>query len=91
MPQTGPGTPDWPWQASPNSRPFSPNYYANLYIDISDTWSYKLAALNAYSEEMRDYPHSRSLEAIENLAKLRGNQVGLKMAEAFQIIRKIEY
>ena len=63
----------------------------NLYVDISDTWLYKLAALKSYSEEMRDYPHSRSYEAIENLAKLRGNQVGLNMAEAFQIIRKIEY
>ena len=66
---------------------FSPN----LFIDISETWTDKLSALKAYSNEMRCYPHSRSLEAIKNLAKLRGNQNGLKMAEAFQIIRKIEF
>ncbi len=66
-------------------------FIPNLYIDISNTWLYKLAALKSYEKEMRDYPHSRSFEAIENLAKIRGNQVGLKMAEAFQIIRKIEY
>ena len=62
----------------------------NLFINISETWIYKEKALNAYSLEMRDYPHSRSIEAIHNLAKLRGNQVGISMAEAFQVIRKVE-
>lgn len=66
-------------------------FLPNLFIDISETWSHKLSALKAYSSEMRDYPHSRSIEAIKNLAKIRGNQNGLKMAEAFQIIRKIEF
>ena len=66
---------------------FSPN----LFIGIADTWDAKLSALNAYSREMRPYPHSRSMESILNLAKLRGNQVGLSMAEAFQVIRKIEH
>ncbi len=65
-------------------------FLPNLFIDISETWSNKLSALKAYSSEIRDYPHSRSFEAIENLAKIRGNQNGLIMAEAFQIIRKIE-
>jgi len=62
----------------------------NLYIDISNTWLAKLKGLKSYSQEIREYPHSRSFEAIENLAKIRGNQVGIKMAEAFQVIRKIE-
>tara|TARA_B100001989_G_scaffold223163_1_gene176942 strand:+ start:2962 stop:3642 length:681 start_codon:yes stop_codon:yes gene_type:complete len=66
-------------------------FLPNLFIDISETWGHKLSALKAYSNEIRDYPHSRSLEAIKNLAKIRGNQNGLVMAEAFQIIRKIEY
>jgi len=65
-------------------------FLPNLFIDISETWANKLSALKAYSSEIRDYPHSRSFEAIENLAKIRGNQNGLIMAEAFQIIRKIE-
>ena len=64
-------------------------FIPNLYIDISDNWLTKLNALKAYKTEMRDYPHSRSLESIENLAKVRGSQVGIKMAEAFQVIRKI--
>ena len=65
-------------------------FVPNLFIDISKTWEAKAAALNAYKSEMRDYPHSRSIEGIHNLAKLRGNQVGLIMAEAFQVIRKLD-
>jgi len=65
---------------------FSPN----LFVDISDHWDSKKEALIAYCDEMRDYPHSRSIEGIKNLAKIRGNQVGLYLAEAFQVIRKLE-
>ena len=64
-------------------------FIPNLFIDISSTWDDKEKALLAYKDELRVFPHSRSLEGIKNLAKLRGNQVGLKMAEAFQVIRKI--
>tara|TARA_B100000767_G_C19749847_1_gene530253 strand:+ start:468 stop:1151 length:684 start_codon:yes stop_codon:yes gene_type:complete len=62
----------------------------NLFIDISSTWKEKEVALNAYHDEIRLYPHSRSIEAIKNLACLRGSQVGVSMAESFQVIRKIE-
>ena len=54
-------------------------------------WNYKEKALKAYEEEIRPYPHSRSLTGISNLAKLRGNQVGLEFAEAFEVIRKLDY
>lgn len=66
------------------------SFLPNLFVDISKNWDLKKEALIAYSEEMRDYPHSRSIEGIKNLAKLRGNQVGLSLAEAFQVIRKLE-
>ncbi|WP_417829385.1 PIG-L deacetylase family protein [Thalassospira sp.] len=62
----------------------------NLHIDISNTWFDKQLALQAYEAEMREYPHTRSLQAVESLSRVRGNQVGLEMAEAFQVIRKIE-
>ena len=65
---------------------FSPN----LFINISNEWPYKERALEAYSAEMRDYPHSRSIKGIKNLANLRGNQIGYELAEAFEVIRKIE-
>ena len=66
------------------------SFCPNLYIDITGTWKKKLAALKEYQMEMRDAPHARSFEGLENLAKHRGNQVGLYWAEAFEIIRKIE-
>lgn len=65
------------------------NFSPNLFIDINETWETKELALNAYQSEIRNYPHSRSIKAISNLGEIRGNQVGLHMAEAFQVIRKI--
>lgn len=65
-------------------------FIPNLLISIEDTWDAKLEALKQYSTEIREYPHSRSYEAIKTLAKYRGYQVGLEMVEAFQVIRKIE-
>lgn len=65
---------------------FSPN----LYINVGPYWEVKEAALMAYRQEMREAPHSRSIEGIKALAKYRGHQVGLEKAEAFQVIRKIE-
>ncbi len=65
--------------------PFSPN----LYINISDYWPLKLAALKEFQQEMRPAPHTRSFEGLHNLAKYRGNQSGLNYAESFEIIRRI--
>ncbi|MBJ13725.1 MAG: GlcNAc-PI de-N-acetylase [Candidatus Marinimicrobia bacterium] len=71
--------------AAKKNKIFSPN----LYIDIQKNWPKKLKALKIYKDEMRSKPHSRSLEGLENLAKIRGNQSGLKKAEAFEVLRKI--
>lgn len=64
---------------------FSPNYF----VDISSTFERKMKALQAYDAEMRAFPHPRSYEAIEALAKWRGATCGLKMAEAFMVMRWI--
>lgn len=66
------------------------SFVPNLFVDITNNWSRKERALKAYSSEMKDYPHSRSIEGIKNLAKFRGNQIGHDMAEAFEVLRKIE-
>lgn len=65
------------------------SFNPNLYINITKTWKKKLKALKEYKIEMKNSPHSRSFEGLENLAKYRGNQVGLPYAEAFDVIRKI--
>lgn len=66
------------------------SFQPNLYVNISKFLEKKQQALSAYHEEMREYPHTRSFIGVENLAKLRGNQVGIEAAEAFQVLRKIE-
>ena len=61
-------------------------FVPNLFIDIQKFEKDKVSALQAYSQEMKQYPNSRSVESIMNLAKTRGNRVGLYMAEAFEVI-----
>ena len=74
------------WNVPSSSNAFIPNHF----VDISGTLAKKRAALDAYAEEMRDFPHTRSTEALEVLARWRGATVGLAAAEAFVIVRSIE-
>lgn len=60
------------------------------FVDISAVQEIKRRALEAYSEEMRPFPHPRSFEAIDVLAKWRGATAGLAAAEAFMILREVE-
>ena len=39
------------------------------------------------TEEMRESPHSRSIDNALRLNALRGNSVGVDYAEAFELIR----
>ena len=45
--------------------------------------------LEAYADEMRPWPHSRSIEAVEHLARWRGGQLGVNAAEAFCLMRAL--
>jgi LmbE family N-acetylglucosaminyl deacetylase len=73
------------WQ-TPGYFPFIPNVFVDIgkYIDI------KRKALEVYSEEMRQSPHSRSIENTLRLNALRGNAVGVEYAESFVLLRKIK-
>ncbi len=73
------------WQPPGSAPAFQPNWF----VDISDQWDRKREALVAYSSEIRDWPHARSLEAIEHLARWRGAQVGVEAAEAFCLLRQL--
>lgn len=68
-----------------NSKYFMPNYF----VDIKDTITKKVEAMKAYKSEIREFPYPRSVEAIENLAKTRGANVGFEYAEAFMVVRII--
>jgi LmbE family N-acetylglucosaminyl deacetylase len=71
--------------ATPIAEPFVPNHY----VDISDQLNTKIAALQAYQLEMREAPHSRSLEHVTHLAHHRGHTVGVAAAEAFLTVRTV--
>ena len=64
---------------------FKPDHF----VDISDTIDLKNKALSHYKKEINDMPHSRSLEAINALALVRGSEVGVRYAEAFKTIRTL--
>lgn len=59
----------------------------NIFFDISKTISSKIKAMSNYKSELRDYPHPRSLKAIELNAKMWGVKTGMDMAEAFNLVR----
>ena len=50
----------------------------------------KLEALRAYHTEMRPWPHARSFEAVEHLARWRGASAGVHAAEAFVLGREVK-
>ena len=76
---------EWNYQSS-NHMLFNPN----LFIDISKQLNKKIKSFLYYKSEIRKFPHPRSKEGIENIAKFRGASSGLKAAEAFHILRTIE-
>jgi len=65
---------------------FCPNWFE----DISPYINLKLDAMRAYKEELKQWPHPRSIEGIEVLAKWRGATVGLDYAEAFKLGRIVK-
>jgi LmbE family N-acetylglucosaminyl deacetylase len=73
------------WQ----SNTFADSFRPNTYCDVTSYLDAKLEALNLYDSEMRDWPHARSVKALEHLARLRGSSVGVEAAEAFVLVRKI--
>ena len=73
------------WQTPSSGQVFEPNWF----VDIKDMLGNKLKALSAYKEEMREYPHARSMKNIVNISMVRGAAVGMENAEAFILIRQL--
>ena len=73
------------WRPAVSGMQFAPNYF----YDVSKTLDRKLAALNVYASEMKNFPHARSIETITHLARWRGATVGYDAAEAFMLGRMI--
>lgn len=64
-------------------------FIPNVWSDISNYLDIKLQAMNCYQTQIKEFPHPRSLEAIEALAKYRGSNICVKYAESFMLIRSL--
>lgn len=71
--------------STPIAEPFIPNHY----VDISNQLHTKLDALRVYQLEMRESPHTRSIDHIECLSRHRGFSIGVMAAESFVTLRTI--
>jgi len=80
------------WRPSQSDTPFTPDWFIDISGKAQNRMSFlelKLKALQVYNCEMRPWPHSRSFETVESLARWRGATAGLKAAEAFVLGRHI--
>ncbi|MBO6960214.1 MAG: PIG-L family deacetylase [Prochlorococcus marinus CUG1438] len=67
---------------------FSPNFFVEL--SKSDLEN-KFEALSFYSSEIKPFPFPRSFKGIEAYSCFRGMQSALEYAEAFKLVRSINY
>ena len=65
-----PSSTDWALFKGKN---FQPNYF----IDISKHLTKKIELLKFYKDELRNYPHSRSIKSVKSLASYRGVSCGV--------------
>ena len=74
------------WQTPGSGISFNPIWFEDISVSIE----LKLKALKAYEIELRNWPHSRSIESVEHLARWRGSTVGVEAAEAFILGRRLD-
>jgi LmbE family N-acetylglucosaminyl deacetylase len=67
----------------------APAFQPNLFVDIAEFWELKVKAFRLYRSQVRAFPHERSVEGIEALAKLRGAAVHRAAAEGFVLVREV--
>ncbi len=67
------------------SQGFFPNFYVIL---DEEAMSKKKKAFSFYTSEVKEYPHPRSMQGLENIAKKRGNEICKNYAEAFIIVNE---
>jgi LmbE family N-acetylglucosaminyl deacetylase len=68
---------------------FAPKFCPNVFVDISATMETKIQAMQLYRNELRSFPHPRSIEIMETISQRWGSHVGLSTVEAFELIRSI--
>jgi len=71
------------WNEPSSLTYFMPDYF----VDVNKSLDIKINALKEYETELRDFPHPRSLKAVELNAKYWGVKMGFEAAEAFKTVR----
>lgn len=72
-----------------NAPGIAPAFQPNVFVNITDHLDTKLKAFRAFEMQVQPFPHERSVDALEALARLRGATVGLHAAEAFMLLRHV--
>ncbi|MEI8292953.1 MAG: PIG-L deacetylase family protein [bacterium] len=78
-----PSSTEWAFQK------FEPRFQPNLFFDVNETLNTKIAAMQVYESETREFPHPRSPQALRAIAERWGSVVGVRAAEAFELVREI--
>ena len=64
---------------------FNQRFTPNVFVNIEKYIDKKVDILRLYKNELRDWPHPRSLQAVKNLAEMRGSEIGIKGRSIFII------
>ncbi len=64
-------------------------FHPTLYVDISEYLGLKLDALACHRSQLRPSPDPGSLANLERLARLRGAEIAVDAAEAFECLRMV--
>jgi LmbE family N-acetylglucosaminyl deacetylase len=68
---------------------FPQKFAPNIFVEIEKELSFKIKALKQYKNEIRKFPHPRSPEALDAIAKRWGTVSGFRAAEAFCLVRQL--
>jgi LmbE family N-acetylglucosaminyl deacetylase len=63
-------------------------FIPTVFVDISPYIDIKMQAMECYKSQLKEPPHSRSIEALRALARLRGSTIGFEWAETFMLVRE---
>ena len=64
---------------------------ANYYVDITDIFNEKIKMCECHDSQLKKYKKQGFdvLDGLEVLARYRGNQIGVKYAEAFDVLKMV--
>jgi LmbE family N-acetylglucosaminyl deacetylase len=66
---------------------FPEQFNPNIFENIEKQFSSKIRAIKSYKNELMEFPHPRSIDALDAIAKRWGSVSGFKYAEAFRVVR----